>query len=194
MKKSVKNHCKTNFLQGSRLEDYHGYSVIIFSNSKLSSYKVRKIIWCFCVDVNTSKTTVLLGHNRNTINDWFNVFRQVIYNDQEVLKQKLVGKIEVDESYFGATRLRGFHSKLKRGRGTPVFGIFGVMGECILKSYLTVRKATLQTVIKGKVSLEGLIYSDGWRGYNGLVDVGYSKHFRVSHGENEFARDGHCHS
>ena len=26
-----------------------------------------------------------------------------------------------------------------------------------------------------------------------MVDVGYSKHFRVSHGDNEFARDGHCH-
>jgi len=26
-----------------------------------------------------------------------------------------------------------------------------------------------------------------------LVDVGYSKHFRVSHGDIEFARDGHCH-
>jgi len=31
------------------------------------------------------------------------------------------------------------------------------------------------------------------RGYNGLVDVGYPKHFRVNHGANEFARDGHCH-
>jgi len=26
-----------------------------------------------------------------------------------------------------------------------------------------------------------------------LVDVGYSKHFRVHHGANEFARDGHYH-
>ena len=52
---------------------------------------------------------------------------------------------------------------------------------------------TLQAVILGKVSIESVIYSDGWRGYNGLVDVGYSKHFRVSHGDNEFARDGHCH-
>ena len=25
--------------------------------------------------------------------------------------------------------------------------------------------------------------SDGWRGYNGLVDMGYKKHFRVHHGE-----------
>lgn len=51
---------------------------------------------------------------------------------------------------------------------------------------------TLQEVIIGKVSLESVIYSDGWRGYNGLVDVGYSKHFRVNHGANEFAR-GQCH-
>jgi len=26
-------------------------------------------------------------------------------------------------------------------------------------------------------------------GYNGLVDVGYQKHFRVNHGDNEFANE-----
>lgn len=60
----------------------------MFSKNKLSDYKIRKIIWCFCVDVNASKTAVLLGHDRNTINHWFNVFRQVIYNEQEALKEK----------------------------------------------------------------------------------------------------------
>ncbi|MEW8090662.1 MAG: transposase, partial [Candidatus Thiodiazotropha endolucinida] len=30
---------------------------------------------------------------------------------------------------------------------------------------------------------------DGWRAYDGLVDLGYEKHFRVHHGRNEFARD-----
>jgi len=34
-----------------------------------------------------------------------------------------------------------------------------------------------------------IIHSDGWRGYNGLVDMGYKKHFRVHHGEHEFARN-----
>jgi len=168
----------------------------MFSNNKLSGYKIRKIIWCFCVDVNASKTAVLLGHNRNTINYWFNVFRQVIYNEQEALKEKLVGKIEVDESYFGATRPRGFHGKLKRGRGTlkqPVFGVFERDGRVYTEIIPDCKKATLQAVIKGKVSLESVIYSDGWRGYNGLVDVGFPKHFRVNHGANEFARDGHCH-
>lgn len=37
-----------------------------------------------------------------------------------------------------------------------------------------------------------MIYSDGWRGYNGLVDYGFKKHFRVHHGNNEFVR-GHSH-
>jgi len=26
-------------------------------------------------------------------------------------------------------------------------------------------------------------FSDGWRGYTGLVDMGYKKHFRVRHGD-----------
>jgi transposase-like protein len=40
---------------------------------------------------------------------------------------------------------------------------------------------------RGRVGVEVAILSDGWRGYNGLVDVGYAKHFRVDHGANEFA-------
>jgi len=33
-----------------------------------------------------------------------------------------------------------------------------------------------------------VIYPDNWRGYDGLVDVGYGKHPRVDHGRNEFAK------
>jgi len=32
-----------------------------------------------------------------------------------------------------------------------------------------------------------VIHSDGWRGYNGLVDVGYSKHLPVNHTDAVFA-------
>ena len=41
---------------------------------------------------------------------------------------------------------------------------------------------------RGRVAPEAVIRSGGWRGYDGLVDVGYAKHFRVNHGSNEFAR------
>ncbi len=36
--------------------------------------------------------------------------------------------------------------------------------------------------------MDTIIHSDSWRGYNGLVDLGYKKHFRVQHGKNEFVR------
>ncbi|OGI27500.1 MAG: transposase [Candidatus Moranbacteria bacterium RIFOXYB1_FULL_43_19] len=110
--------------------------------------------------------------------------------------EKFVGMVELDESYFGARRIRGFRGKLKRGRGTlkqPVFGIFERNGRVYTEIVPDCKKRTLQPVILGKVSKDTVIYSDGWRGYNGLVSVGYDKHYRVNHGENEFARNKHIH-
>lgn len=49
-------------------------------------------------------------------------------------------------------------------------------------------KAALQAVIRGKASPESVLHTDGWRGYDGLVDLGFDKHFRVNHSDNEFAR------
>jgi transposase-like protein len=95
--------------------------------------------------------------------------------------------VEVEESFFGARRLKG-----KRGRGafgkTIVFGIFQRNGHVYTEIVPNCSKATLQAVIRGKVELESIIYSDGWRGYNGLVDVGYGKHLRIDHSKDEFAK------
>ena len=37
---------------------------------------------------------------------------------------------------------------------------------------------------RGRVDLATVIHSNGWRGYNGLLDLGYKKHYRVEHGKN----------
>jgi transposase-like protein len=63
-----------------------------------------------------------------------------------------------------------------RARFTPVYT--EIVPDC--------RKATLQAIIRGRVALESVIHSDGWRGYDGLVDVGFARHLRVEHGNNEF--------
>jgi transposase-like protein len=101
------------------------------------------------------------------------------------------GEIEVDESYFGPRRTSG-----KRGRGasnkTIVFGLFKRNGKVYTEIVPDCATKTLQSIIRGHVSLDSIIHSDGWRGYNGLVDVGYEKHFRVEHGKNEFSNgNGH---
>lgn len=42
-------------------------------------------------------------------------------------------------------------------------------------------------IIRGKANTGAVIYSDGFRVYDALVNYGYKKHFRVQHVENEFA-------
>ena len=139
----------------------------------------------------------LVGVNRNTVNDWFMWFRIAIFWWRTKRRYELVGgEVEVDESYHGAKRKRGFHGKLKRGRGTmkqPVFGIFEREGNVFTELVPDAKKKTLQALILKRISLESVIYSDGWRGYNGLVDVGYDRHFRVHHGDNEFSKGNGIH-
>lgn len=164
--------------------------------AKISQYKIKKIVKHFCHDITAGKTAGLLGINRNTINHWYGVFRKAIYAHQMQEFEKLLGEAEVDESYFGARRKRGFKGKLKRGRGTqkqPVFGIFKRNGRVYTEIVPNCKKATLQPIIRGKVDPATVIYSDKWRGYDGLVDVGYDKHFRVNHGENEFSKGNGIH-
>ncbi len=71
-------------------------------NSKLSNYSVKKIIQCFSIDIPTNQAGSILGKNRNTINRWYGIFRQAIYRHQTVLKDKLLGRFEVDEVSIGA--------------------------------------------------------------------------------------------
>ena len=89
--------------------------------------------------------------------------------------------------YFGAKRIRG-----KRGRGaggkTIVFGVLKRGDKVYTEIVPDASKATLQKVIRGHISIESVINTDGWRGYHGLIDMGFAKHFRVYHGQNEFAR------
>ena len=49
------------------------------NRAKISTYKIKKIIKCFYLDITASKTALLLNMNRNTINRWYMEFRRAIY-------------------------------------------------------------------------------------------------------------------
>jgi transposase-like protein len=77
------------------------------------------------------------------------------------------------------------------GRGasgrTIVFGLLKRKGEGYTEIATDCKEVTLQAIIRGRVAPVVVIHSDGWRGYDGLVDVGYPRDFRVAHGANQFA-------
>ena len=72
------------------------------------------------------------------------------------------------------------------------FGILKRGGKIYTEVVPDCSKATLQGIIRERVEPESVIHSDGWYGYDGLADLGFMKHYRVSHGQNKNAR-GRCH-
>ncbi len=153
--------------------------------SRISEAKTRQIVKLFAVDLNALQIAEITNLNRNTINRYLAAIRERIARYCEE-KSPVGGEVEVDESYFGARRVKGIRGRGARGK-TIVFGLYKRNGCVYTEIVPDCSKATLQGIIRGRVSIESIIHSDGWRGYDGLVDLGYQKHFRVQHGLNEFA-------
>jgi len=155
-----------------------------FNRSHISERKFRQILKLFCKDYTAFAVGDSTGISRITINKLYAVFRKrilsVINNDP------LNNEVEIDESYFGARRVRG-----KRGRGakgkTPVVGLLKRKGRVYTQIIPNCSRRELMPIIKGKILTDTTIYTDGWRSYDSLVLNGY-KHYRILHHENEFAR------
>ena len=155
-----------------------------YRRSRISEKKFRQLLRYFALDLTAVNTARLIGLTHKTVNQIFLKIRQRLLEDCQ-RASPFAGEVEVDESYFGARRVRG-----KRGRGASgkqiVFGIYKRNGKVFTEIVPNCQKKTLQAIIRGRVCLNTVIHSDNWRGYDGLVDVGYEKHLRVSHGENQF--------
>lgn len=155
--------------------------------SKISEAKIRQIVRLFVVDLDASQIVAATNLNRNTINRYLATFREKIVRYCES-ESPVGGEVEVGESCFGARRVKGVRGRGTHGK-TIVFGLFKRNGHVYTESVPNCSKPTLQGIIRGRVEHESAIYFDGWRGYDGLVDLGYWKHFRVEHGNNEFANN-----
>jgi hypothetical protein len=100
--------------------------------------------------------------------------------------RRLKGQVEVDETYILAP-------PLKTGAGPSVSGCArperlsggesrSLDGLVYLEPVAEVDKATLQDIIKDKVSIETTIYSDTWKSYNGLEED-FAGHKTAGHSE-----------
>lgn len=154
--------------------------------SRISEKKFREILDYFCLDIEATKISVLSGVSRITLNKLFKQIRILIAKECENIS-KLQGEIEIDESYFGAKRIRG-----KRGRGaggkTPVFGMLKRDGNVYTQVVTNCKAKTLIPILREFSQLDqSTIYSDSWKAYDGLVDYGAKEHYRVKHSQSEFA-------
>ena len=151
----------------------------------ISDKKFRLILRCFCEDYTAEQTAKRSAVSRVSINTVYAKFRLRIIG-LVGLNGELDGEVEVDESYFGARRVRG-----KRGRGargkTPVVGLLKRQGQVYTQVVKNCTKEQLMPILRGKILGNTTVYTDGWKSYAGLVLNGY-KHYRIHHSANEFAR------
>ena len=156
------------------------------NSSEISEAKFREIVKYFVADLSATQIATLFGISRNSINKYVMRIRHRVYDFCSSESPFIaLGDVELDESYLGARRVRG-----KCGRGAYgkiiVFGLLKRGGKVYTEIVPDCKSKTLQDIVRGKVSAESIIHTDVWRRYDGLVDIGYDKHVRVNHGNNEF--------
>lgn len=148
----------------------------------------KKIIHYFAEYFTATQASKILGIERKTMNDRYNYMREVITCNQ-ISEQQEVFKwvIEIDESYFWPKRIRW-----KRWRWAwwkiKVFGLLKREWKVYTQIIDDVSAKTLIPIIRWKVDIESIMNTDWWPSYDGLVDIGFEKHYRVHHSNNEFAR------
>ena len=158
-----------------------------FIRSHISEKKFKQIILYFVTDLTAVQIASLTKLNRNTINNILKKLREKIAEHCEKESYFDKGEIEMDESYFGARRIRG-----KRGRGaygkTIVFGLKKRRGKVYTQIIKNCSKNEILPLINTKIDKETIVFTDGFKTYDSLVDLGYKKHYRVHHGKDEFSK------
>lgn len=155
------------------------------ARARVSEHVFRRFLRHVAADLTAVQIAQLTGLNRNTVNRLLAALRLRMAEACE-REQPFRGAVEVDESYFGPRRVKG---KAGRGAGnkTIVFGICKRHGRVYTEVVEDCSKRTILAAIRGKVDLRSVIHSDGFKSYDGLVDMGYKKHLRVDHSRNEFS-------
>ena len=96
-------------------------------NAKISEGNVRHLFKLFSMNLEATHIAGLICLNRNTVNRYLRAIRERMAEHCEE-QSPFSCEVEVDESFFGAHRVKG-----KRGQGaygkTIVFGIFKRNGK-----------------------------------------------------------------
>lgn len=159
-----------------------------FCKKRFSKKKIKdqiKILELFSLEISARKASKHLGFSYNKIKSIFDKIREKIFDYQQKDFKKLLGELELDESYFGGKR------KGKRGRGAnnkkKVFGILERKNIVYTVVVDNVSKKTLMKEIKN-ASLKGSVYfTDTFKSYAKLNKHG--KHFPINHQKGYFAKN-----
>ena len=162
-----------------------------YRHAKISERTFRLLLRYFALDLTASDTARLTGLSVRAVNTIYLRLRHRLLQACE-LNAPITGTLEIDESLFGPRGVRGKPGRGASGKtivldGRPSVRILKRGGRIYTEIVPNCTKKTLQAIIRGRVESGSVVHTDGWRAYDGLVDVGYGKHYRVRHNAREYA-------
>ena len=75
--------------------------------SRISERQFRDILKMFCADITALAAAGLVGVNKNTTHQLYGRLRARVAGLTVEQSRPFTGEVEIDESYFGARRVRG---------------------------------------------------------------------------------------
>ena len=139
---------------------------VLWQKTRISPYWKGRLIEFFCLGVPAYRLRFQVPLNLKTIQRWFQILREVIYENQIQAFTELSGEIEMDETMFGGRRPG------KRGWGAAgkhmVFGIFQRNGNVLTFPITSRGKRELVPLMTDHTKPGSLYYTDDWHAYTFL--------------------------
>lgn len=152
-------------------------------NSKISEAKIRQIVRLFAIDLNALQIAELAGVNRNTVNRYLSAFRERIARHCEA--ETPVRHSVAPDEVSGDNLASGERDKSLEHDTAVVLGLFRREGKIYTEIVPNFSRTTLRKVARGRLDMEELSPCAHWREYDGLVDLGCQKLFRLVPAANE---------
>ena len=139
---------------------------VLWQKTRISPFWKGRLIEFFCLGVPAYRLRFQVPLNLKTIQRWFQILREVIYDNQIQAFTELSGKIEMDETMFGG------HRPGKRGWGAAgkhmVFSIFQRNGKVLTFPVTSRGKKELVPLMINHTKPGSLYYTDDWHAYTFL--------------------------
>lgn len=139
---------------------------VLWQKTRISPYWKGRLVEFFCLGVPAYRLRFQVPLNRKTIQRWFQILREIIYDVQLKELTELSGEIEMDETMFGGKRTG------KRGWGAAgkqmVFGILQRDGIVLTFPITSRGKQELIPLMTTHTKPGSLYYTDDWHAYTFL--------------------------
>jgi len=168
---------------------YHGKKPVMtianryIRRSRISEAKFREFVKCFSLDLDARQTALLTVWTEIR---WM-LFVSHQNQDCRILRASspFQREAKADDSCFRAKRIEGIQAKARMAKLRS--SVFCSKAACSTRN----RSRRAKQTFSGRYPWEGW----GWkrdsfrllRGYHGLVDLAYKRHYRVPYGNNELA-------